>query len=434
MTRLIFCLLSLFIVLPDAHSQTYDHPGNWGVWYKRLGADSVTTYNIQASNNIALSLRRDMYMIQAKWDSLNARFPKLSLFGSMDIGWDSTFSYVAGATYAPLGATLNIKSANNQRIPAASSDHPSVMGVKIILTGDLGAKDTLDKIAQWYSTEAFPSTMTILEDYGIHVGLGTRSGSSNPNRLRTVGVNIEDFDRGTIGNTQIFMHTGNSVDAPVGNWGIYDSLGYAHRLKGRLLVDTLITGPGRLDLKTDYNDTLCIQCNRDTATSGTVQLFYGSTFRERSGGVIGVRLAPSFVPQATTTSTNFEVLRIAPTIDQSIGHTSLTVGIQFSPTLTNAVDYNSIVSTQSSGTFMYQTNANAISKLVGMVAFGSNTTPTSKVDVIGANGYSQFRMRTSYTPTGTADANGNAGQMAWDDSFIYIKTSAGWKRAALSTF
>jgi len=43
-------------------------------------------------------------------------------------------------------------------------------------------------------------------------------------------------------------------------------------------------------------------------------------------------------------------------------------------------------------------------------------------------------MRTSYTPTGTSDPNGNIGNIAWDDNFIYIKTSEGWKRASLGTW
>jgi hypothetical protein len=43
-------------------------------------------------------------------------------------------------------------------------------------------------------------------------------------------------------------------------------------------------------------------------------------------------------------------------------------------------------------------------------------------------------MRTSFSPSGTSDASGNTGDIAWDESNIYIKTSSGWKRAALSTF
>ena len=40
----------------------------------------------------------------------------------------------------------------------------------------------------------------------------------------------------------------------------------------------------------------------------------------------------------------------------------------------------------------------------------------------------------SYTPTSTADTNGETGDIAYDDSYFYIKTSAGWKRSHLSTF
>lgn len=59
---------------------------------------------------------------------------------------------------------------------------------------------------------------------------------------------------------------------------------------------------------------------------------------------------------------------------------------------------------------------------------------TSTLHVTGTNGYNQLRLATSYTPTSTSDTNGNIGDVAWDDSYWYVKTSAGWKRAALSTF
>ena len=69
----------------------------------------------------------------------------------------------------------------------------------------------------------------------------------------------------------------------------------------------------------------------------------------------------------------------------------------------------------------------------GGIGIGT-ASPTAKLDVNGSTGYNQIRMRTSYTPTGTNDANGNVGDIAWDDNYIYVKTSAGWKRAALSTW
>jgi hypothetical protein len=41
---------------------------------------------------------------------------------------------------------------------------------------------------------------------------------------------------------------------------------------------------------------------------------------------------------------------------------------------------------------------------------------------------------TAFTPTGTSDTSGLLGDIKWDDSNVYIKTSAGWKKSALSTF
>jgi hypothetical protein len=64
----------------------------------------------------------------------------------------------------------------------------------------------------------------------------------------------------------------------------------------------------------------------------------------------------------------------------------------------------------------------------------NSSSPTSAVDITGANGYSQFRMRTTYTPTSSSDTNGNTGDFSWDSNYLYIKTASGWKRAALTTF
>ena len=61
-------------------------------------------------------------------------------------------------------------------------------------------------------------------------------------------------------------------------------------------------------------------------------------------------------------------------------------------------------------------------------------TPTSTLDVSGTTGYNQFRMRTSYTPTGSADANGNLGDVAWDDDYMYLKVSTGWVRSKFNSF
>jgi len=62
------------------------------------------------------------------------------------------------------------------------------------------------------------------------------------------------------------------------------------------------------------------------------------------------------------------------------------------------------------------------------------TDPSSKVDIYSPNGYDQLRLRSSFTPSGSSDASGDIGDVAWDDGYIYIKTSNGWKRTSLETF
>jgi hypothetical protein len=69
----------------------------------------------------------------------------------------------------------------------------------------------------------------------------------------------------------------------------------------------------------------------------------------------------------------------------------------------------------------------------GDVAIGS-ASATAKLDLNGPTGYNQLRVRTPYTPTSTNDPNGNIGDIAWDDNYMYIKTNAGWKRSQLSTW
>jgi hypothetical protein len=83
-------------------------------------------------------------------------------------------------------------------------------------------------------------------------------------------------------------------------------------------------------------------------------------------------------------------------------------------------------------------NASSLAERVRITEDGNfgigTTTPTAKLDVNGSTGYNQLRIRSSFTPTGTNDASGNVGDIAWDDSYIYVKTNSGWKRSTLSTW
>jgi hypothetical protein len=69
----------------------------------------------------------------------------------------------------------------------------------------------------------------------------------------------------------------------------------------------------------------------------------------------------------------------------------------------------------------------------GKLGIGTSS-PTATLDVYNSTGYGQVRIRTTYTPSSTDDAHGSIGDVTWDNSHVYIKTAAGWKRATLSTF
>jgi len=65
----------------------------------------------------------------------------------------------------------------------------------------------------------------------------------------------------------------------------------------------------------------------------------------------------------------------------------------------------------------------------GNVGIGT-TAPTAKLD-INSN---IFRLRTAKTPA-TSGAAGNAGDICWDASYIYVCTATNtWERAAIAAW
>ena len=63
----------------------------------------------------------------------------------------------------------------------------------------------------------------------------------------------------------------------------------------------------------------------------------------------------------------------------------------------------------------------------------SKSSPTEKLDVDGRGKFTQLNVSTS-TPSSTNDSSGSTGDISWDDNYVYIKTSTGWKRSVLTTF
>jgi hypothetical protein len=167
-----------------------------------------------------------------------------------------------------------------------------------------------------------------------------------------------------------------------------------------------------------------------SSATGGVFTFSGNTFTQTSGAQIFFRSINNFYP--TSGNATFDAFNIKTTVNQTGGANGITRGLYINPFLIIAADWRSIEWSNTTGFGLYGSGT-ADNYLNGNLGI-KTTSPTDLIDINGANGYSQLRLRTAYTPTGTADANGNTGDVSWDDNYIYIKTAAGWKRSALSTF
>jgi hypothetical protein len=130
-------------------------------------------------------------------------------------------------------------------------------------------------------------------------------------------------------------------------------------------------------------------------------------------------------------SGNYAGILINPPVDQSATATGAVRMIYVNPTVTAQVNLRVLEWSNNSGFGLYGvgTCTNYLAGNLGL----RTTSPTDLIDINGVNGYSQLRLRASYTPTSSADTNGNIGDIAWDDNFLYVKVSTGWKKSALTT-
>lgn len=75
--------------------------------------------------------------------------------------------------------------------------------------------------------------------------------------------------------------------------------------------------------------------------------------------------------------------------------------------------------------------SNTISGATNTILIGCDTITASQDDTVYVP---NLVIVDSFTPTGSGDTAGEQGQITWDDDYIYVKTSVGWKRSTLSTF
>lgn len=177
--------------------------------------------------------------------------------------------------------------------------------------------------------------------------------------------------------------------------------------QGNLTLDA--GGRFDFDRAVDVNGNLVVTGNLQLTSAGLIS---GNNASSQAGSVS--------LWSAAATSPFMELARAGVARDWHIGALTANGNLVF----------NSAPSTSAN---ISGTTQMTLEKATGELGIG-NSSPSAKLHVTGSTGYNQVRMETSYTPTGTADANGSTGDIAWDADYIYIKTAAGWKRAALTTW
>jgi hypothetical protein len=145
--------------------------------------------------------------------------------------------------------------------------------------------------------------------------------------------------------------------------------------------------------------------NGATALTGQQNIFigYNVTYGNSSGGILGA----IGIGNSITLTQSYSIVLGRPT------YTYMKVGIGTS-TPTARLHIKSGFTTSAQMAFLVE---------------DSNGTDLFKVTSDGRVG-----IPTSITPTGTSDSQGSQGDISYDDDYFYVKTSAGWKRAALSTW
>lgn len=184
-----------------------------------------------------------------------------------------------------------------------------------------------------------------------------------------------------------------------------------------------------------YNASDALTGNRQISGDGfSLNIFNTSTFQiEDVTNVLNLEVTPTDVSffdgafnfSASDLPSNNQIIKMdSGNITGSNVMTETGTAITFAAPLYEIDGAESLPSYSNTG----DTDTGIFFPAADAVGISTGATEKVRIDNLG------LRLVTSFTPTGTADATGSAGAVSWDDDYIYVKTSAGWKRSALSTF
>lgn len=186
-----------------------------------------------------------------------------------------------------------------------------------------------------------------------------------------------------------------------------------------------ITLNGRLGSATSgYSNLVCINSfgNAFTPITGNRQvrcLLINPVYSQSAaatGNITGILYSPTV---QSVLGSHYGIILNAPNLKNGFGKASPNYMLDVSGTIN--IDGN-----------LFVTSSNSTVKFGNKVSIGQ-INATSSLDISGS-GFSQLRLQSQFTPSATADTSGSIGDWAWDRNYVYVKTDAGWKRSALSTF
>ena len=127
--------------------------------------------------------------------------------------------------------------------------------------------------------------------------------------------------------------------------------------------------------------------------------------------------------------TNIGIGTINPTEKLHVNGTTMSNVFKLGDSGGNGINWDLKETTDNDFSLSYGTYGEyfRIDYSTGNVGIGTSS-PSSTLHVKSLLGYGQLRLETPYTPTSGSDSNGQIGDFAWDDDYLYLKTSNGWKR------
>lgn len=302
--------------------------------------------------------------------------------------------------------------------------------------------------------DSSPGTLNTLNELAAALGDDANFAATVSTSIGTKlakASNLSDLIDAAAARTNLGLIIGTNVQAF--NQNLADLAGLADPNADRLLFwDDSASAYKHLTLGTNLSIT---DTTLDAAGGGGAPGGSTGDLQYNNGGAF----AASILKQDTNlieqrNGTNAQMLRVYSTYTNSSNYARLTVdagasyalvGIQQAGTggLSNSVFYLS--NGAAGGSIQFQTGGSGRWNMASAGHLLANDDNVYDIGALGATrpraGYFGTSVRsplynfsTTLTPSGSADSQGATGDMRYDDGFVYVKVSTGWKRATLATF